>query len=116
MFSENNRQYANAEETQQRFHNFAKNVAYIRKHNSEQHTYTLGINQFADFSDEEFLNYVNRHPRPAYSNAARVHPRPASNDLPEAVDWRESGRYVTPVKNQASCGSCYTVLFAFFGP
>lgn len=49
-----NKNYPNDAEEQQRFNIFNKNVDFIEKHNQEQHSYRLGINEFADMTQEEF--------------------------------------------------------------
>merc|ERR1719430_534880 len=85
---------------------FANNLKFIEKHNAEHalglHTYTVGINQFADLTNEEFV--------------AQFTGFKASDNLPESsvdfvsrpenIDWREKGA-VTAVKNQGQCGSCW---------
>uniref|UniRef100_A0A3Q3EJA6 Dipeptidyl peptidase 1 n=1 Tax=Labrus bergylta TaxID=56723 RepID=A0A3Q3EJA6_9LABR len=64
----------------------------------------------------------NRAGGPASQIPMRVRPRPVTAEvakmaaaLPERWDWRNvSGvNFVSPVRNQASCGSCYS--FAFMG-
>ena len=72
---------------------FRKNFDYIEKHNTEfingQHSYTLGVNKFADMTHEEFLLERTSSKKKVFSPPRT---KPAEIDissLPEKVDWRD---------------------------
>jgi len=84
------------------------NMDYIERHNAEAdqgvHTYWMGENQFTDMTNKEFR---------AQMNGYVMHNRTSGNvfetimaDPPTSMDWRTKG-YVTKVKNQGQCGSCW---------
>ncbi|XP_054785291.1 zingipain-2-like [Prosopis cineraria] len=103
------RVYKDPEEKEKRFKIFKQNVEYIEGFNSAgTKPYKLGINQFADLSNEEFTASRNRFKGHMCSSISRTTSFKYANvtDVPSSVDWRNQGA-VTPVKNQGQCGCCW---------
>ncbi|XP_036928980.1 cathepsin S-like isoform X2 [Acanthopagrus latus] len=103
--------YRNEDEEGSRRELWEQNLMLITKHNLEAslgiHTYELGMNHMGDLTPEEILQYYATYIPPTDIQRA---PSPFAGTsgaaVPDTVDWREKG-YVTKVKMQGSCGSCW---------
>jgi KDEL-tailed cysteine endopeptidase len=88
---------------------FTENVNYIEASNNavDNKLYKLGINRFADLTNEEFIAYRNKFKEHMCSSIIRTTSFKYENAsaIPSTVDWRKKGA-VTPVKNQGQCGKC----------
>ena len=107
--SEYKKSYASPSETDFRFGVFQKNLQTIKSHTNP--SYSLGINQFADLTFEEFSNQYLMSNLAQLSAVQGVNKCNASADTHNrqdgnAVDWVSKGK-VQKVKNQAQCGSCW---------
>lgn len=103
------RSYSDKNEYTYRLGVFAQNLAEIAQHNSENavdHGFTMEINKFTDWTDEEFKSILGyKKSMKKAVNQALIEEVPTVG-LPDSVDWRTQGA-VTPIKDQASCGSCW---------
>jgi len=85
------------------------NMDKIALGNKQKHTYTMAMNKFGDMTHAEFkktmLGY--KHVDRSYLRAQNSHGPHLHITKPAAsVHW-ENTTYVTPVKNQGQCGSCW---------
>ena len=90
--------------------NWKNNDRIIDETNAKNLTYTLGHNAFSGMSSEEFAEHMHfglNHEIIASSAPALRRGFESAVSVPSSVDWRTQGA-VTPVKNQKSCGSCWS--------
>lgn len=91
---------------------FIENLNKIAKHNElfkkGKVSYERGLNEYSDMHDDEFNSIMNGFVPHTSSKSpkAKSHAVPHGAKIPKSIDWRKKG-YVTDVKNQKQCGSCW---------
>ncbi|GKB50008.1 low-temperature-induced cysteine proteinase-like protein [Tanacetum coccineum] len=96
-------------EKDRRFEIFKDNLRFIDQHNSADRSYKVGLNKFADLTNEEYRTMytgVKKNNKNINKVKSDRYVFRSGESLPESVDWREKGA-VASVKDQGSCGSCW---------
>merc|ERR1712110_1079370 len=115
-----NKSYTGAEEAR-RLAIFKENLAFIERHNADYRagieTHHVGVNQFADLTNAEYrqqhLAQTQESKGIRLNYQCPVNFAASGNALPDSVDWRSTANpkstvAVTSVKDQGSCGSCWS--------
>ncbi|XP_074290007.1 KDEL-tailed cysteine endopeptidase CEP2-like [Silene latifolia] len=103
---ENKKQYKDIKEWEQHFGIYQSNVQFINYINSQNLSYKLVDNRFADMTNEEFKSVFMGRLTGIGPSDNHALDNTTYHALPKVVDWRKKGA-VTSVKNQGSCGGCW---------
>lgn len=103
--------YKHALEAEKRFRNFRNNLKYVmeknRNRNRDRSEFSVGLNKFADLSNEEFREIYTSKVRKPSNKTMTVERRGKKGVVacegPSSLDWRKYG-VVTAMKDQGSCG------------
>ncbi|KAH3762943.1 cathepsin L1 [Pelomyxa schiedti] len=94
------RNYATPQERDHRFSVWRHNLQFVEQHNAEGHSWTVGMNEFADLTNEEYRAMLSK------PKTYAVEAGPSAGAVVANVDWRTKN-VVCPIKDQGSCGSCW---------
>ncbi|CAI9757263.1 unnamed protein product [Fraxinus pennsylvanica] len=100
------RKYGSRDEWNFRFGIYQSNLLFIEYINSQNLTYKLRDNKFADITNLEFRNAYLGYKSPRFSRKGQQNFTFDGSLIPPSIDWRKRGA-VTAVKNQGTCGSCW---------
>ena len=104
-----NKNYASEEEYNFRLSVFAEQLKIINEHNAKGKSWTLGVNQFSDWTREEYksmLGFKSQLKSSEVSQAIKDMPTNCKKLDRKTQDWKSKG-WVGRVKNQGKCGSCW---------
>lgn len=99
--------YASDGQLKYRMNVFSDNLKKINAH-SKSSTYQVGINRFADMTDDEFnTKFTMTHNKQTLPEEDKTYEEQVqSNARPAAFDWNSKG-VMQPIQNQGQCGSCW---------
>lgn len=102
--SEHGKVYGTTAETFHRFEIFKTNVEWINKRNTELKHMTVGLNEFADMTQDEFeADYLLQD----YNWTAHDAEIEENLVFPDVDTLAPGGLCETAVRNQGKCGSCW---------
>ena len=105
---EHSKEYESVKENLHRYQVWLENRRKVNTHNSDTtKSHKLGMNVFADLTHEEFKDlYLSKAKFNPQRKGIKFLPPLGMGELATNVNWTCKG-YVTPVKSQGQCGSCW---------